>query len=107
MKKFLSALIILAFSSTMAFAVLTLDAAKQSGLVGEKPDGTIGAVAAPTPDISALVETTNSERLEKYKAIAAKNGTDLAKVQALAGQKLIDQTPAGQYVMSGGGWAKK
>jgi uncharacterized protein YdbL (DUF1318 family) len=106
MKKALMILAALALSSTLALAALTLDAAKQQGLVGEQPDGLVGAVA-PSAEVSALVSATNAERLERYKAIAAKNGTDAAKVQALAGQKLIDQTPPGEYVMGAGGWVKK
>jgi len=96
----------LVFSATLALAALTLDAAKQQGLVGEQPDGLLGVVKA-TPDANSLVQSTNAERLEKYKAIAAKNGTDVSAVQALAGKKLVEQAPAGEYVMAGGGWTKK
>jgi hypothetical protein len=107
MKKLLTALIALTLTSTMALAALTLDTAKQQGLVGERADGLLGAVAAPSPDIAALVERTNSERLERYTSIAAKNGTDVTQVQAIAGKKLVEQTPAGEYVMVSGGWQKK
>jgi uncharacterized protein YdbL (DUF1318 family) len=107
MKKFVMACAALALSTTMAFAALSLDAAKHQGLVGEQPDGLIGAVQ-PSPEVSALVEATNAERLAKYKAIAAKNGTDVTQVQALAGKKLIAQTPSGEYILNAGGsWQQK
>jgi uncharacterized protein YdbL (DUF1318 family) len=101
-------LIAMFFSVAMAWAGVSLDSAKQQGLVGEKPDGLLGAVSAPSPDVEALVENTNAERLNKYQGIAAKNGTALDQVQALAGKTLMDRTPAGQYIMNaGGGWQKK
>lgn len=101
------ALTVVVFSATVALAALTLDTAKSQGLVGERPDGLIGAVKA-TPEATALVAATNAERMERYKDIAAKNGTAVSQVQALAGKKLTDQTPEGEYVMSaGGGWQKK
>lgn len=106
MKKFIATLAALMLVSGMALAALTLDAAKQQGLVGEQPDGLIGAVVS-TPETAELVNTTNAERIERYKAIAEKNGTALNQVQAVAGQKLIDNTPPGQYVMTASGWQKK
>ncbi len=107
-KAFSLALAALVLSATLALAAISLDTAKQQGLVGEQPDGLLGIVAAaPSADVTSLVATTNAERLERYKAIAAKNNTDLAKVQALAGQKLVDQTPAGEYVLNAGAWQKK
>jgi uncharacterized protein YdbL (DUF1318 family) len=95
-------------TTTMAFAALSLDAAKSQGLVGERPDGMLGVVSASSPDVQALVENTNAERLAKYQSIAAKNGTAVDQVQALAGKKLVESTPPGQYIMtSAGGWQKK
>lgn len=106
--KTLIAFVALVMSVTMAFAAVTIDSAKQDGLVGEKPDGLIGAVAAPSPDVTALVNSVNAQRMEKYSAIAAKNGTPVDQVQAVAGQTLINKTPAGQYIMNAsGGWQKK
>ncbi len=106
MKKIILTLAILALSTSLALAALTLDAAKQQGLVGEQVNGLVGAVSA-SPDVAALVDSTNAERMARYQAIASKNGTDVAKVQAVAGQKLIEQTPAGEYVQGAGGWVKK
>jgi hypothetical protein len=96
-------------SASVAFAALTLDNAKQDGLVGEKPDGLLGVViAAPPEDVKSLVDSTNSQRLEKYNSIAAKNGTPVDQVQALAGKTLISKTQSGQYIMnSAGEWQKK
>lgn len=98
----------LVMTATIAFAALTVDAAKAQGLVGERQDGLLGIVASATPDVTTLVNTVNAERLAKYQAIAAKNGTALDQVQALAGQKLIAGAPAGEYIQNAsGGWQKK
>lgn len=105
-KSFPVAVMALLLSASLAFAALDLGSAKSQGLVGEQPDGLIGAVQS-TPDALALVRETNAERLERYAAIAAKNGTDVSKVQALAGKKLVEQAPAGEYVLVGGKWTKK
>lgn len=95
-------------TTTMAFAALSLDSAKSQGLVGERPDGMLGIVAAANPEVKALVDNTNAERLSKYQGIAAKNGTPIDQVQALAGKKLIEGTAPGQFIMNAGGsWQKK
>jgi len=92
----------------LAFAQMSVESAKTQGLVGERQDGLLGVVASPTPELRQLVETTNAERLEKYKGIAQKRGTDLKSVQAFAGKKLIDSAASGEYIQSAsGGWQKK
>jgi uncharacterized protein YdbL (DUF1318 family) len=106
--KLLMALVVLIMSASIVFAALTVEAAKQQGLVGERPDGMLGIVAAPSPDVTALVESINTERLAKYQAIAMKNGTGLEQVKALAGQKLIQGAGSGEYIMNAAGvWQKK
>ncbi|HYD32435.1 MAG TPA: YdbL family protein [Azospirillaceae bacterium] len=82
--------------------------AKQAGLVGEKPDGLAGVVAGASADVQALVDRINAERLQRYKQVARENGTSVDKVMAVAGARLIERTPAGQYVMAPSGrWVKK
>jgi len=74
----------------------------------EFPDGLIGIVSGGSAEVKALVDSTNAQRLAKYQAIAAKNGTAVDQVQAVAGQKLIAGTPGGEYIMSASGsWQKK
>ncbi len=97
----------LSFSMGLALAALSVDAAKSQGLVGERPDGMLGAVSA-SAEVNALVAATNAERLAKYQAIAAKNGTGLEQVKALAGKKLIISAKPGEYVQSAdGSWQQK
>ena len=90
-------------------AQASLDAAKRSGLIGERPDGLVGFVADTVPaDIRSLVEQINAQRMRRYDQVAASNGAPIDSVQTMAGRQLIDRTPAGQYVLSASGrWMKK
>jgi uncharacterized protein len=96
-------------SPSPSHAQASLDAAKQSGLIGERPDGLVGFVADTVPaDIRSLVEKINAQRMRRYDQVAATNGAPVDGVQAMAGRQLIDRTPAGQYVLSASGrWEKK
>lgn len=87
----------------------SLDDAKAQGLVGERIDGYLGVVDPGAPgDVRALVDQINAERQAKYKEIADKQGAPVAAVGQIAGKKLIERTPAGQYVMGADGqWRRK
>ena len=78
--------ILLFLMPLLAFGV-TLDEAKQQGLLGERPDGYLG-LAKPTasPDTVNLMKDINRKRREVYKGIAEKNNTALSSVEALAGK---------------------
>jgi uncharacterized protein YdbL (DUF1318 family) len=86
-----------------------LDQAKSGGLVGERIDGYLGLVdeTAP-PSVKTLVAEVNAKRREGYAAIAAKRGVPVAAVAQIAGEKLIEKMPKGQYVMGADGqWRRK
>jgi len=86
-----------------------LDSAKAAGQVGERPDGYLGVVTPGAPPaVAQLVTDVNVKRKVKYAEIAKQNGTAVDAVAALMGQKLIERTPVGQYVMGvDGRWKKK
>ena len=88
---------------------ITLDQAKQQGLLGERPDGYLGlAKPSSSPDTVNLMKDINRKRRDVYKGIAQKNGTALSAVEALAGKKAIEKTPSGQLIMQPNGtWAPK
>ena len=84
-----------------------LDDAKAAGLVGERADGYVGAVTGDA-GIQELIDEINAGRRAKYAEIAAKRGAPVDAVAAIAGKKLIERVPAGQYVMGGDGqWQRK
>ncbi len=86
-----------------------LDDARASGLVGERADGYVGLVDPDAPAVvKQLVADVNRRRAHQYETIAKKNGTNATAVAALAGAKLVDRAPAGQFVMdASGNWKKK
>jgi hypothetical protein len=86
-----------------------LDDARASGLVGERLDGYVGLVDPNAPAaVKTLVEDVNKRRAHHYEMIAKKDGTNATAVAALAGAKLVERAPAGQFVMdASGSWKKK
>lgn len=84
-----------------------LAAAKSAGQIGEQPDGMVGVVPGAPASAAQLAAQVNAQRLARYRDIAKGNGASVDQVQALAGQQLIERTPAGQYVLSGGKWVRK
>lgn len=86
---------------------LTLDEAKSQGRVGETLGGYIAAVKNDV-ETQALVERINQGRAEKYQQVADDNHVSSDNVARLAGQKLVDRAPTGQYVRGiNGQWIRK
>jgi uncharacterized protein len=98
---------------TLALAIfspadaLSLEEAKAKGLVGEKPNGYLGMVNPSDPDVQALTSEVNQKRRQAYEEIARRNRTQLEAVEALAGEKAIQNTKPGYFVEGPGGWMKK
>lgn len=85
-----------------------LETAKAAGLVGERPDGLVGIVAEAPAEVEALVKQINTRRLSQYQEIARRTGTELPAVQAVAGEKAIEQASPGSFVMDAAGtWRRK
>ena len=90
-----------------AFA-LTLDEAKQKGLVGERQNGYLGLVnESAGQDARDLMLSINQGRQKEYTSIAERNKTSVSAVEALAGKKAIEKTPGGYFIEGSGGWVKK
>ena len=100
---------LLVFSMPLLAFGITLDEAKQQGWLGERPDGYLGLVKpSSSPDTVDLMKDVNRKRRSLYQDIAAKNGTALSAVEALAGKKAIEKTPPGQFTMQpNGNWIPK
>ncbi len=94
--------------ATPAFAS-ELDDARDSGAIGERPDGLIGAVSPDAPaHILSLVDNVNRARLESYQQLAEREGTRLEAVQAVAGGQVEKAVRNGWYVMDpNGSWRKR
>jgi uncharacterized protein YdbL (DUF1318 family) len=87
-------------------AMSGLSDAKAQGLVGERPDGYLGAVTH-SGGADEIVKLINEARLTQYQRLAKDNNLSVADVQAMAGQKAIEKTQAGQYIQVNQKWAKK
>ena len=90
----------------MAFG-LSLEEAKTKGLVGERPNGYLGVVNPASQEAQALTKEVNQKRRQAYQEIAARNRTQLEAVEALAGEKAIQNTKPGNFVEGPGGWTRK
>lgn len=110
MKKFallLGLLLSLGFSALAT--AQSLDEAKAQGLVGEKVDGYVAAVSAnPSPEIQALVQTTNEGRRQAYVDLARRNGIAVEEVGILSAEKLRANARSGHYIQTPSGqWQRK
>ncbi|MEX0964885.1 MAG: YdbL family protein [Pseudohongiellaceae bacterium] len=88
---------------------LTLQEAKNSGLVGELQSGYVGLVVeSVNSEVLALVRDVNNQRRELYREIAQQNGISVEQVAALAFTKAVEATPVGQYLQdASGAWVRK
>ena len=86
---------------------LSLEEAKTKGLVGEKPNGYLGVVNPGSREAQTLADEVNEKRRNAYQDIAARNKTQLEAVEALAGEKAIQNTKSGHFVEGPAGWTKK
>ncbi len=87
-------------------AMSSLSAAKTQGLVGEQPDGYLGAVTK-SDNADEIVKLINDARRAEYQRLAKDNNIALPDVEAIAGQKAMEKTPSGQYVQVNKKWMKK
>jgi uncharacterized protein YdbL (DUF1318 family) len=87
---------------------LDLNSARDQGLVGEMADGFVAAVPGKeSAEVTKLVNEVNTRRKAHYAEIAARNGTPVEAVAALAGKKLIEGAPSGWMVKPDGDWIRK
>ncbi len=72
---------------SLTASALDLGQAKAQKLVKETASGYLVAVK-PSAEVNALIKKINAGRKAQYQKIAKKQGTSLATVEKLAGQKL-------------------
>ena len=87
-------------------AMSALGDAKASGQLGEMPDGYLGVVVA-SDQVAEIAQLINQARRSEYQKLAAQNGIQLSDVEAIAGQKNNEKTPAGQFIQRQGKWQRK
>lgn len=83
-------------------------AARAQGKVGEQPDGYLGIVGTPTPELRALVNSINIQRKAAYTQKAQTSGATVEQMAFTSGCNLIQQTAQGEkYRTPGGEWATR
>jgi len=105
----IGALLLLLCLPVLPAAAQSLDQAKVAGQIGERIDGYVGVVDANAPgEVRALVDKVNAQRRAKYAEIATERGTSVQAVAQIAGEKLIERAPRGQWVLGANGkWRQK
>lgn len=88
---------------------ISLQEAKDQGLVGEQRDGYVGLVAGTAAaDVRDLLSEVNEERQRRYQQIARDNGIDVEQVAALAWERAVQATRPGHYMQDeNGNWVRK
>jgi uncharacterized protein YdbL (DUF1318 family) len=101
-------LMLAALLFSMTSWALELDDAKAKGLVGEQVNGYLGLVKADNMEAAALVVDINRQRKVKYQEIANKQNTQLANIEKIAGEKLVEKASEDgfYYLNSTGGWER-
>jgi len=99
--------VILCLAAVAPAFAMSVEEAKTKGLVGEKANGYLGVVNPASQEAQSLTNEVNKKRRQAYEDIAARNRTQLDAVEALAGEKAIQNTKPGHYVEGPGGWTKK
>ncbi len=74
-------------------------AARTAGLVGEKPDGYLGFVVPPTPDIRKMVDDINIRRKEQYTLAATEQNVTVQLFAQRTACNLILRTAIGEKYM--------
>ena len=104
--KNLSSVLLLSTITFSAWAI-SLDAAKEQGLVGEMSNGYLGVVVN-NADAKRLVDNVNQKRKNIYMNLARKNKITMKQVTALAGKKSFAKTQSGHFIQNAAGkWVKK
>jgi uncharacterized protein len=107
----IAAMLLAATASTAAYAQRdpAYQSARDGGLVGEKTDGYLGFVVAPSPAIKALVDDLNIKRKAAYTKEAAANGATVEEMALRNGCRLIaERSVAGEkYQLPNGAWATR
>ena len=108
MKKLLLSILLASFLvSTPAFA-LTLDQARQQGLVGEATNGLLVLRDNNHAQARNLVNSINAERTQAFKTGASNAGVALEVFQIRAGERIRQQLPSGVWYQDANGqWHKK
>lgn len=108
MKQLINIMMLFSLLTVFPAFALTVDEAKNQGLVGETLSGYLAAINENNKLATELVTDINRERELKYSEIAKKNNLQTREVARIAGQKLVERAGSGEYVRGlNGQWLQK
>ena len=85
-----------------------VNAARQSGAVGERYDGYLGFAAAPSPALRSQVDAVNIRRRSLYSNLASSRGVSPQEVGITAGCQLLRRVQVGEaYLLPDGRWRRR
>ena len=85
-----------------------VDAARASGIVGERYDGYLGIAAPSSSALRSQVATINIRRRSLYSSLAARKGVSPQEVGITAGCQLLARVGVGQaYLLAENGWRRR
>lgn len=108
MKRILLVFCLMFLGTSAAFA-LSLQEAKEQGLVGERSDGYVGYVVTPPgAGVEAVVKEVNNKRRNKFSETAKKNNLKTEQVAQRFYQRAVKATARGHYYQDPtGAWVRK
>lgn len=93
-------------SMTLQQAMSELPTMKEQGMLGEQQNGYLGVVAA-RGNANVVASLINDARRSEYTRIADQNSIAVSDVEAMAGKRAIERSPAGHYIQLDGRWVVK
>jgi uncharacterized protein YdbL (DUF1318 family) len=85
-----------------------VNAARQSGTVGERYDGYLGFAGAPSTALRSQVDAVNIRRRSLYSNLATSRGASPQEVGITAGCQLLQRVQVGEaYMLSDGAWRRR
>ena len=96
---------LLALAAPVAAQTPAVDAARATGVVGERYDGYMGLAAASSAQLKSQVAAINIRRRSLYSNLAAGRGASPQEVGITAGCQLLARVGVGQvYMLADGVW---
>lgn len=94
-------------TSSQAQDPATIINARRAGLIGERYDGYLGFVAAPSDYLRRQVDAVNIRRRALYSDLGARKGVTPEEVGITAACTLLRRIDVGEYYLQGqGGWRR-
>ena len=108
MRRFLLLAAGLAIGTATLAQTPAVDAARASGIVGERYDGYLGLATSAPAALRSQVATINIRRRSLYSNLAARRGASPQEVGITAGCQLLARVGVGEaYMLSDGAWRRR